>query len=92
MAVSVSAIGLVFSGSLNVIIGGGSLVMVSLMEPAASGGVQLHRCMSMPVEGVVVVLFITTHSGGMPLPDPRLICSLAFCTRPVGQPQDSTRG
>ncbi len=64
MAVLASAARLVFGGT-NVIIGGGSLAEVLLMEPA-SGGICLRRRISMPVWGVVAGLYITTHSGGVP--------------------------
>ncbi len=88
MAVLASAIGLMFGGNPNVILGGGSLAVVLLMEPA-SGGVQLCRCMLVPVGGLaVVVLFITMHSGGVPLMESRLDASSCILREEVDCARD----
>jgi hypothetical protein len=83
-----SAIGLMFGGNPNVIIGDGSLAVVLLMEPA-SVGVQLRGCMSVPVGGVVVaLLFITMHSGDVPSAESRLDVSSCVLREEVDRATD----
>jgi hypothetical protein len=61
---------------------------MSLMEPS-SGGVQLCRCMSVLVRGVVVaVLFITMHNGGVPLMESRLDVSSCILREKVDRAMD----
>ncbi len=61
MAGSASAVGLMFVGNPNVIVGSDPL-MVELLVGPVSGGVLFCSCILVPVGGVLLgVLFITMH-------------------------------
>jgi hypothetical protein len=72
VAVSASAVGLMFVVNSYVIVGGDPS-MVELLVGPVSGGIQFCNCVSMPSGGVLVaVSFITTHNGSVPSMESRL--------------------
>ncbi len=72
MAVSASAVGLMFAGNPYVIVGGDPSMLELLVGPV-SGGVQFCSCILVPSGGVLVVVsFTTTHSGSVPSTESRL--------------------
>jgi hypothetical protein len=72
VAVSVSAVRLMFAGNPYVIVGGDPLMGELLVGPGSSD-IQFHSCMSVPSGGgLVAVSFITTHNGGVPSMESRL--------------------
>ena len=72
VAVSDSAVGLMFAGNPYVIVGGDPSMLELLVRPV-SGGIKFHSCMSVPSEGVLVaVSFITMHNGGVLSTESRL--------------------
>ncbi len=77
VAVSASAVGLMFTG--NYVIVGGDPSMVELLVGPVSGGIRFHNCMSVPSGGELVgVSFITTHNGGVPSTESGLIFPLVL--------------
>ena len=72
VAVSASAVGLLFAGNSYVIVGGDPSIMELLIGPV-SGGIRFCNCMLVPSGGVLVVVsFITMHNGSVTLTDSRL--------------------
>ncbi len=88
VAVSASAVGLMFVGNLYVIVGGDPL-MVELLVGPVSGGIQFCNCMLVPSGGVLVAAsFITTHNGGVPSPESRLDISSCVTMEEVDRASD----
>ncbi len=88
VAVSASAVGLMFVGNLNVIVGSDPSMLELLVGPV-SGGVQFCNCMLVPSGGVLVaVSFITMHNGGVPSMESRLDISSCVTMEEVDRALD----
>jgi hypothetical protein len=88
VAVSDSAVGLMFVGNLYVIVGGDPLMVELLVRPVP-GGIQFGNCMPVPSGGVLVaVLFITTHNGGVSSTESRLDISSCVMMEEVDRASD----
>jgi hypothetical protein len=88
VAVSASAVGLLFAGNSYVIVGGDPSIMELLIGPV-SGGIRFCNCMLVPSGGVLVVVsFITMHNGGVPSTESRLGISSCVTIEEVDRASD----
>ncbi len=88
VAVLASAVGLVFAGYPNAIVGDDPSMVELLVRPV-SGGFQFCSCMLVPVGGVLVaVLFITMHCGDVPSTESRLDVSSCVSREEVDRALD----